>query len=132
MGLLFLDCLMFLEPFGLLTVLPFPAWLKQFIPAYKATRVIAEVVIESLPQSVLQGFIYVSVIHHTQDGTATEKEIAMLEFAAELQIAGEEAGAAKLRESLGRLGRMLAPGVPDSVVAAAAKEESEAVYNCGV
>ena len=53
-GLLFLDGLMFLEPFGLLTILPFPAWLKQFLPAFKATRTIAEVVIESVPQSVLQ------------------------------------------------------------------------------
>ena len=54
LGFFFLDGLMFLEPFGLLTILPFPAWLKQFLPAYKATRTIAEVVIESLPQSVLQ------------------------------------------------------------------------------
>lgn len=36
LGLFALDFLMFLEPFGLLTVLPFPAWLKQFLPAYKA------------------------------------------------------------------------------------------------
>lgn len=42
-GLLLLDMLMFLEPFGLLAVLPFPQWLKQFVPAYKATRIIAEV-----------------------------------------------------------------------------------------
>jgi hypothetical protein len=62
LGLFFLDFLMFLEPFGLLTILPFPPWMKQFIPAYKATRVIAEVVIESLPQSVLQSYIYVVVI----------------------------------------------------------------------
>ena len=58
LGLFFLDFLMFLEPFGLLTILPFPAWIKQFVPAYKATRVIAEVVIESLPQSMLQASIY--------------------------------------------------------------------------
>ena len=32
-GLLVLDILMLLEPFGLLTVLPLPIWLKQFIPA---------------------------------------------------------------------------------------------------
>jgi hypothetical protein len=32
-GLLILDILMLLEPFGLLTVLPLPIWLKQFIPA---------------------------------------------------------------------------------------------------
>lgn len=34
-GLLFLDSLMFLEPFGLLAVLPFPPWLRQFLPACK-------------------------------------------------------------------------------------------------
>ena len=33
LGLFFLDFLMFLEPFGLLTVLPFPPWMRQFIPA---------------------------------------------------------------------------------------------------
>jgi hypothetical protein len=58
---------MFLEPFGLLTILPFPAWLKQFLPAFKATRTIAEVVIESVPQSVLQAYIYVVVIHHCSE-----------------------------------------------------------------
>ena len=42
-GCLVLDALMFLEPFGLLTVLPLPDWLRQFVPAYKATRIIAEV-----------------------------------------------------------------------------------------
>ena len=42
-GCLALDVFMFIEPFGLLTVLPFPEWVRQFIPAYKATRLIAEV-----------------------------------------------------------------------------------------
>ena len=79
-GLLLLDGLMFLEPFGLLSVLPFPEWLRQFVPAYKATRIIAEVVIESLPQCVLQAFIYVVVIKHTQAGTATASEAALFEF----------------------------------------------------
>ena len=32
-GLLVLDFLMLLEPFGLLPVLPLPTWLKQFVPA---------------------------------------------------------------------------------------------------
>ena len=32
-GVLVFDFLMLLEPFGLLAVLPLPAWLKQFIPA---------------------------------------------------------------------------------------------------
>ena len=49
-GCVLLDGVMFLEPFGLLAVLPLPDWLRQFVPAYKATRIIAEVVIESLPQ----------------------------------------------------------------------------------
>ena len=80
-GLLFLDGLMFLEPFGLLTILPFPAWMRQFIPAYKATRVIAEVVIESLPQSILQAYIYVVVVKHSNAGTALPRELAMMEFA---------------------------------------------------
>ena len=35
LGLLILDILMLLEPFGLLAVLPLPAWLKQFVPACK-------------------------------------------------------------------------------------------------
>ena len=46
-GLLIMDAMMFLEPFGLLTVLPMPERLRQFIPAYKATRIIAEVMVES-------------------------------------------------------------------------------------
>lgn len=51
-GCLGLDVLMFLEPFGLLAALPLPTWLKTFVPAYKATRVICEVFIESLPQTL--------------------------------------------------------------------------------
>ena len=88
-GLLLLDFLMFLEPFGLLTILPFPAWLKQFIPAYKATRVIAEVVIESLPQSVLQSYIYVIVIQHCgkyakAGAVCLPRELAMMDSLATL------------------------------------------------
>ena len=81
-GLLFLDFLMFLEPFGLLTVLPFPDWLRQFVPAYKATRIIAEVFIESLPQCILQGFIYIVVIKGVAAGTATPSQEALYQFAA--------------------------------------------------
>ena len=61
-GVLVFDFLMLLEPFGLLTVLPLPTWLKQFIPAYKATRVITEIAIESLPQSLLQSYILIVVM----------------------------------------------------------------------
>ena len=67
-GLLVLDILMFLEPFGLLAVLPLPMWLKTFVPAYKATRVIAEVFIESLPQTLLQSYILVVVMGRVHQG----------------------------------------------------------------
>lgn len=80
-GCLFLDCLMFLEPFGLLTVLPFPDWVRQFVPAYKATRIIAEVAIESLPQCLLQAYIYIIVVLQAKDGTAPPNIMAMIEFA---------------------------------------------------
>ena len=92
-GLLFLDACMFLEPFGLLAILPFPPWMRQFIPAYKATRVIAEILIESLPQSVLQGYIYVAVIHHSRDGTASPGEMQMLDEWKELCRVQDEASA---------------------------------------
>ena len=49
-----LDVLIFLEPFGLLPIVPLPERMRQFIPAYKATRIIAEVMIEALPQCLLQ------------------------------------------------------------------------------
>ena len=73
-----LDCLMFLEPFGLLPVVPLPERLKQFIPAYKATRVVAEVLIESLPQCLLQSYILVTVMHHVMTGTASASESALM------------------------------------------------------
>lgn len=46
-GLIGLDMLMFLEPFGLLTVLPLPAWLRQFIPA--CMHAAAQTLISRLP-----------------------------------------------------------------------------------
>ena len=79
-GCLFLDCLMFLEPFGLLSVLPLPGWIRLFVPAYKATRIIAEVAIEAVPQSLLQAYIYVTIIGNTKQGTASPSETAMLDF----------------------------------------------------
>ena len=75
-----LDVLMFLEPFGLLAVLPLPTWAKTFIPAYKATRVIAEVFIESMPQSLLQSYILVVVMGHVNEGTASASDLAMLGY----------------------------------------------------
>ena len=54
LGPIALDFLMFLEPFQLLPRVPLPGWLRDFIPAYKATRIIVESLCESLPQLVLQ------------------------------------------------------------------------------
>ena len=69
-GCFFLDVLMFLEPFGLLPITPMPETLRQFIPAYKSTRIIAEVLVEALPQCMMQAVIYVVVSIHVRDGTA--------------------------------------------------------------
>ena len=83
-GLVALDLLMFLEPFGLLAVLPLPQWLKQFVPAYKATRVIAEVTIESMPQCLLQSYILVVIEQRVRSDTAEAADLAMLPFASVL------------------------------------------------
>ena len=78
-GMLGLDLFMFLEPFGLLRTLPLPDSLRQFVPAYKATRIIAEVMIESLPQCLLQSYILVTVMRHVrlQHESASEHELMM-------------------------------------------------------
>ena len=52
----------------------------QFVPAYKATRIIAEVAIESLPQCLLQSYIYVVVVKAAAAGTASPSQLAMLDF----------------------------------------------------
>ena len=40
--MLALDVLMLSEPLGLLAVLPLvPPWLREFVPAFKATRILA-------------------------------------------------------------------------------------------
>ena len=83
-GCLGLDVLMFLEPFGLLAVLPLPTWIKTFVPAYKATRVICEVFIESLPQTLLQSYILLSVMGRVHAGTALPSDTAMLPSVASL------------------------------------------------
>ena len=88
-GILMLDCLMFLEPFGLLAVLPLPEWMRTFIPSYKSTRIIAEVLIESMPQTLLQSYIYVIVLRHAAAGTASGAELHMLEFSAALPKSNE-------------------------------------------
>lgn len=66
---------MFLEPFGLLTAIPFPEWVRAFLPAYKATRIIAEVAIEAFLMSLLQSYIYVKVIADVKAGVATPSEV---------------------------------------------------------
>ena len=42
-GCFFFDVLMFLGPFGLLPIVPMPEAMRLFVPAYGATRMIAEV-----------------------------------------------------------------------------------------
>ena len=42
-GCFFFDSLMFLGPFGLLPIVPMPEAMRLFVPAYGATRMIAEV-----------------------------------------------------------------------------------------
>ena len=85
---------MFLEPFGLLAVLPFPEWLRQFVPAYKATRVIAEVTIESMPQCLLQSYILLVVESNVHHGVASASELAILPFASVLPKARRRLAAA--------------------------------------
>ena len=46
--------------------------------ADKATRIIAENMVESFPQCVLQSYIYVVVIRRSEAGTATGAQLAML------------------------------------------------------
>ena len=73
-GLFALDFMMFLGPFGLLPIVPMPENLRQFVPAYAATRMIAEVLIEALPQCIMQAIILVMVSNHVRDGTANQVE----------------------------------------------------------
>ena len=77
-GCFFLDFLMFLDPFGLLPIVPMPENLRQFVPAYKATRIIAEVVIEALPQCIMQAIILVLVSMHVRNGDASEVEMNLM------------------------------------------------------
>ena len=73
-GCFFFDFLMFLGPFGLLPIVPMPESMKLFVPAYGATRMIAEVLVEALPQWIMQAIIMVIVSSHVRDGTASEVE----------------------------------------------------------
>ena len=79
-----LDLLMIFEPFGLLAWLPLPEWLHQFVPAFKATRILTESFCESLPQCLMQSFILVVVVHRTEQlstlfGDASASDRALLQ-----------------------------------------------------
>lgn len=74
-GCFFFDALMFLGPFGLLPIVPMPESMRLFIPAYAATRMIAEVLVEALPQWIMQAVIFVLVSQHVRDGTASDVDM---------------------------------------------------------
>ena len=54
---------------------------KEFIPAYKATRIIAEVTIESIPQCGLQSYIFWMVVTREKAGTLLPNDVALLDGA---------------------------------------------------
>jgi hypothetical protein len=77
LGCFFFDALMFLGPFGLLPIVPMPEAMRLFVPAYGATRMIAEVLVEAFPQFIMQAIIFVLVSEHVRDGTASAHELAL-------------------------------------------------------
>ena len=79
-GCFFFDFLMFLGPFGLLPIVPMPESMKLFVPAYGATRMIAEVLVEALPQWIMQAVIMVVVSSHVRDGTASDVDKVLYEY----------------------------------------------------
>ena len=80
LGCFFFDFLMFLGPFGLLPIVPMPEAMRLFVPAYGATRMIAEVVVEALPQFIMQAIIFVLVSQHVRDGTAGEVDNTLYNY----------------------------------------------------
>ena len=58
-----------------------PEWLTHFIPAYKATRIIIENLLESLPQMLLQAYILVAIVHRIHAGTGNEADRAIYDDA---------------------------------------------------
>ncbi len=80
LGCFFFDFLMFLGPFGLLPIVPMPEAMRLFVPAYAATRMIAEVLIEALPQWIMQAVIMVLVSSHVRDGTASAVDKTLYEY----------------------------------------------------
>ena len=79
-GCFFFDFLMFLGPFGLLPIVPMPEAMRLFVPAYGATRMIAEVLVEALPQWIMQAIIFVMVSEHVRDGTASSVDLTLYEY----------------------------------------------------
>lgn len=79
-GCFFFDFLMFLGPFGLLPIAPLPESMKLFVPAYGATRMIAEVLVEALPQWLMQAIIFVNVSEHVTAGTASEVDMVLYKY----------------------------------------------------
>jgi ribosomal protein L13E len=79
-GCFVFDFLMFLGPFGLLPIVPMPESMKLFVPAYGATRMIAEVLVEALPQWIMQAVIMVLVSSHVRDGTASEVDKTLYHY----------------------------------------------------
>ena len=51
-----------------------------FVPAYGATRMIAEVVVEALPQWIMQAVIFVMVSSHVKAGTASSVDLALYNY----------------------------------------------------
>ena len=80
LGCFFFDFLMFLGPFGLLPYAPMPEAMRLFVPAYGATRMIAEVLVEALPQWIMQSVIFVIVSRNVRDGTASEVDNLLYTF----------------------------------------------------
>merc|ERR1719473_2321111 len=80
LGCFFFDFLMFLGPFGLLPIVPMPEAMRLFVPAYGATRMIAEVLVEALPQWLMQAAIFVIVSNNVASGTATAAETNLYEY----------------------------------------------------
>jgi hypothetical protein len=107
-GCFFFDFLMFLGPFGLLPIVPMPEAMRLFVPACThmrgessepcyaptwlltlllilpiadaATRMIAEVIVEALPQWIMQAIIFVMVSMAVHNGTASVVDTTLYEY----------------------------------------------------
>ena len=80
LGCIFFDFLMFLGPFGLLPYAPMPENMRLFVPAYGATRMIAEVLVEALPQWLMQATIFVMVSVHVKNGNPSESDLNLYHY----------------------------------------------------